>query len=337
MCEDLRSNPRKKGKVKESRESAREGEGLEEFLRRERAQGERNMDEDFVNNVLRLGARYKGTELGGKKRGGGAGEDEEEDVDMKMFQSRDDRLTDVAAAERAQQAAITQHKAQTAALSQCKLCPGSKAFASRLMVANGQHVYLQLVVGSGLSQQHCLIVPMKHTQAATTCEEDVWAEIDTFKAAMRAMAKARGNGILFMETALGFSKRPHASIDAVPVPLEVEQDAPLYFKQALLEAADEWATHKKVITVPASGGIRRAVPRNFAYFAVEWGGGGGYAHVIEQEDRFPADFGRGVVAGMMGVDPPRFNRKGQGASAAEEQKLVDAFQKHWAPYDWTSA
>jgi Protein similar to CwfJ C-terminus 2 len=61
--------------------------------------------------------------------------------------------------------------------------------------------------------------------------------------------------------------------------------------------------------LPKGRGIRQVVPKNFPYFYVEWKEGEGYAHIIEDREQFPRDFGLGVIAGMMGVDPPRFDRR----------------------------
>ena len=75
-------------------------------------------------------------------------------------------------------------------------------------------------------------------------DEEVAAEVRRFKQALRAMARARGGGVLFVETAAGLSGGGGASaaaaggggrfewarLEAVPVPRTVEQDAPLYFK-----------------------------------------------------------------------------------------------------------
>jgi hypothetical protein len=77
------------------------------------------------------------------------------------------------------------------------------------------------------------------------------------------------------------------------------------------------------------------VPRNFPYFHVDWGEGG-YAHVVEDKDQFPMDFGVGVVAGMLGVAPPRFDRKAQRVDAEAEKKSVLSFLKEWQPFDWTA-
>ncbi|CAM9913182.1 unnamed protein product, partial [Hapterophycus canaliculatus] len=74
------------------------------------------MDETFLRNVTRLGSKFKGTELGGAHTGL-AGEDEEEEVDMRMFQRPEDRMTAVAAAERQKTKAIAQHRRQAAATS----------------------------------------------------------------------------------------------------------------------------------------------------------------------------------------------------------------------------
>jgi hypothetical protein len=68
-----------------------------------------DMDSIYRENILRLGDRYKGKELGmngafGKSDKSGA--DEEGDVDMTMFQRLDDRLTDTALRQRQIQRAI---------------------------------------------------------------------------------------------------------------------------------------------------------------------------------------------------------------------------------------
>ena len=67
-------------------------------------------------------------------------------------------------------------------------------------------------------------------------------------------------------------------------------------------------THKK-------GGLRGAVPEGFAYFHVEWTGAS-YAHLVEDGDGFKRDFGVGVVAGMLGLDPRATAGGEEGAAPA---------------------
>lgn len=38
--------------------------------------------------------------------------------------------------------------------------------------------------------------------------------------------------------------------------------------------------------------VRHSVPKGFPYFAVDFGLQGGFAHVIEDEQNFPAYFGK---------------------------------------------
>ena len=45
-----------------------------------------------------------------------------------------------------------------------------------------------------------------------------------------------------------------------------------------------------------------AVQENFPYFHVEFGCNGGYAHVIENADKFDEFLGKGVAAGLLEVD-----------------------------------
>lgn len=48
------------------------------------------MDDVYAANILRLGSKYKGTELGGHSA---SGFDEEDHIDTKMFNKETSRLT----------------------------------------------------------------------------------------------------------------------------------------------------------------------------------------------------------------------------------------------------
>ena len=54
-------------------------------------------------------------------------------------------------------------------------------------------------------------------------------------------------------------QHPHTRIECIPVPKEVDEDAPLYFRQALLEADETWSTHAKIIDLSKKP-FRSAIP-----------------------------------------------------------------------------
>jgi hypothetical protein len=83
-------------------------------------------------------------------------------------------------------------------------------------------------------------------------------------------------------------------------------DAHLFFRKAI-EEEGEWATNKRLIET-AGKGLRGAIPRGFSYFHVAWAGGG-FVHPIENEAKFPEEWGLDVAAGMLGQAPARFGRR----------------------------
>ena len=127
--------------------------------------------------------------------------------------------------------------------------------------------------------------------------------------------------------------RGPAYIQAIPLPKEVAADAPIFFHKALTEA-EEWSTNKAVIDCTGKG-LRRSVPPGFPYFHVGWRGGG-YAHVIEDADRFPREWGLDIAAGMLGLPPGGWGRRAAPPSAAAEAAEAKAFHAKWAPFDITA-
>uniref|UniRef100_A0A3P8WTT8 Cwf19-like C-terminal domain-containing protein n=1 Tax=Cynoglossus semilaevis TaxID=244447 RepID=A0A3P8WTT8_CYNSE len=96
---------------------------------------------------------------------------------------------------------------------------------------------------------------------------------------------------VFMETHMNLQRKQHMVLECIPLPKELGDMAPIYFKKAILECDEEWAMNKKIVDL-SSKDVRRAVPRGLPYFAVDFGLQGGFAHVIENEQKFPYYFGK---------------------------------------------
>lgn len=105
-----------------------------------------------------------------------------------------------------------------------------------------------------------------------------------------------------------------------------------FFKSALTEQADEWGTHTKLLST-RNKGVRRIIPKTFPYFFVEWAPGDGFAQIVESSN-FPKDFGADTIAGVLHLDPIRFQRK-QKVSVETEKQLILDFLSKWKPFDWT--
>ena len=87
-----------------------------------------------------------------------------------------------------------------------------------------------------------------------------------------------------------------------------------------------------------AGCTRGVVPPGFAYFGVSFALTSGFAHQIENESEWVADFGRGVLEGIVEAPEagiPLARRKKQ--SFDELQKRVVDFSQAWAPHDWTAS
>jgi hypothetical protein len=123
-------------------------------------------------------------------------------------------------------------------------------------------------------------------------------------------------------------------------------------QKALLECESEWSMNKKVIDLKGKD-VRKGVPKGLPYFCVDFGLQSGFAHVIEDEQRFPSYFAQvnsiinffnqeaqhfgqqEILGGILDVDPQRW-RKPRRENFDQQRKKVLDFAAMWKPYDFTS-
>ncbi|XP_023257629.1 CWF19-like protein 2 [Seriola lalandi dorsalis] len=235
--------------------------------------------------------------------------------------------------ERMRNRAIGESRRLAASMEKCQHCFSSQELQKHLVVALGSKVYLSLPAGVSMTEGHCLICPLQHHCSATGLDEDVWSEMQLFRRALVRMFESQELDCVFMETHMNPRRRQHMVLECIPLPRELGDMAPIYFKKAIMECDEEWAMNKKIVDL-SSKDIRRAVPRGLPYFAVDFGLQGGFAHVIENEQKFPHYFGKEVVGGMMDLEPRRW-RKLIRENFDDQRKKVLQFAKWWKPYDCT--
>ncbi|KAI8495426.1 hypothetical protein Bbelb_268810 [Branchiostoma belcheri] len=238
------------------------------------------------------------------------------------------------AEEREHQVAMAEHRRQATRLDKCRFCFENPEVPKHLIIAIGKKVYLTLPSLKSLTEGHCLLVPMQHVNSGTTMDEDVWAEIQAFRRCLVQMFQSDDDqDCVFMETAMRLNQFRHTAIECVPLPRELGDMAPIYFKKAIMEADVEWAQNKRLIDLKGRD-VRKAVPKGLPYFSVDFGMQSGFAHVIEDEQIFPHYFGREILGGMLDLEP-RFFRKPPKESFEDQRKKVLKFAEQWKPYDWT--
>ncbi|XP_065059112.1 CWF19-like protein 2 [Rhopilema esculentum] len=236
--------------------------------------------------------------------------------------------------ERSKKRAIAEHQRSMVQQASCRFCFDNPDVAKHLIISIGSHVYLALPITSSLTEGHCLIIPMQHILASTYLDEDVMQEITIFKKSVVKMFAEREEDVVFLETVKNFKRQHHMVIECIPVPKEVGDLAPIYFKKAIEESESEWSQNKKLVEVTKSRGIKGAIPKGLPYFSVEFGNDGGFAHVIEEEATFQHYFGKEIIGNVLDLEPVRW-RKPHKESFQQHKRKVLQFSELWEPFDWT--
>jgi CWF19-like protein 2 len=286
-----------------------------------------DMDAAFAKSIMNRGSQYRDVST-----------DEQfdmADVSMEMYESKSRKVDSKSRKDWEKQRAIQSFNKQEKLLNKCWYCLESSQLAKHMLISLGVKAYLALPTRQRIVDGHCMIVPMQHTTAATSMDENEWEEVQYFQKFLCKMFEKQGRKCLFLETVHSVRKQRHTVIECIPISHELFTEAPMYFRNAILDADEMWSQNKKLIDTAKQGGLQRSVPRNFPYFYVQFGmENGGYAHVIEDESLFQADFGKTVICGML-EEPAQILLRAKREPMANELKRVESFASQWKPFNWT--
>lgn len=231
-------------------------------------------------------------------------------------------------------------------LDSCLLChhEDTNTPPSAPIVSLATRVYMTLQTEPELAAGGAVIVPIQHHLNLLECDDDEWEEIRNFMKSLTRMYYERERGVIFYENAAHMhSRRGHAALFAVPVPLHLADNAPAFFKEAILSADEEWSQHKKLIDTLANSqrpgygkqAFRKSLVKEMPYFHVWFTLDGGMGHVIEDERRWPKGdlFAREVIGGMLRKGPEIIKKQGRWI---RQDPRVESFRKRWEKFDWTS-
>ena len=314
------SEPRPLGGRKGKRkEYLSEGEGLsvQDMLRQERT----STAEETHRMIAKMASKFVPSSQ--------AGEVVDDALDSKSARSYNEHKEEAGR----RKDAILQSKKMATAVENCHFCFGGKQFKKNLLISVGKKAYIALPAHQSLTEGHCYIVPQCHTPCSTSLDEDVWAEIQVFRKSLTRMFADRGLDTVFMECFRTSRRHGHMSLECIPLPLDVGQLSPMYFKKAILESDEEWAQNKKLVDT-RNKGIRGSIPNGLPYFVVEFGMESGFAHVIEDESLFPWYFGHEVIGGMLDLEP-RMWRKPPFEPFEQQKRKVLQFAEWWKAFDCT--
>ncbi|NXP76224.1 C19L2 protein, partial [Ramphastos sulfuratus] len=185
--------------------------------------------------------------------------------------------------------AIREHQQLAARMEKCPYCFDSNELSKHLIIAIGTKSFLRYV---GIKQEEFFyILELQALKFNILCFSDSHTHLPKFRNALVKMFEAKDLDCVFLETNMSMKKRYHMVYECIPLPKEVGDMAPIYFKKAIMESDEEWSVNKKLIDL-SSKDIRKSVPKGLPYFSVDFGLQGGFAHVIEDQHKFPHYFGK---------------------------------------------
>ncbi|CAK5277556.1 unnamed protein product [Mycena citricolor] len=223
---------------------------------------------------------------------------------------------------------------------ECWFCLSNPNLAKHLIVAIGSECYVTLAKGQIVPTHpptdgpsvpgggHVLIIPIAHFPTYSTIPGDlagpIIEETERHKTALREMFAKHKAAMVTFEVGKLSAKGGHAHVQAVPVPLALQDKVEQVFRsEGQMLGIDFEADPDEALQTCAGG--------RGSYFRVDLPNGQKLVHLIKDHVPFGIQFGRQTLASLLNM-PERMDWKACSLSDDEDKADAQAFKAAYAAF-----
>ncbi|KAG4970175.1 hypothetical protein JHK85_036596 [Glycine max] len=212
---------------------------------------------------------------------------------------------------------------------ECWFCLSSPNVESHLIISIGENYYLALAKGP-LVEDHVLIIPVEHMPSTLSMSSESEIELSRFQNSLKSYCKSQEKEVIFFEWVS--VRGTHANLQAIPIPSSKAIMAEKIFNLAAQKLGFEFVTKKFDSISEGRKFLKAQIDGDSSLFYAQIPGGTILLHHVEEKEKFPAQFGREVLAGLLNMadNADWRNRK---HSKDEEMKIVEVFKSRFQEYD----
>ncbi|XP_030489769.2 zinc finger CCCH domain-containing protein 64-like [Cannabis sativa] len=212
---------------------------------------------------------------------------------------------------------------------ECWFCISSANVESHLIISIGENFYCALAKGP-LVKDHVLVIPVEHLPNTIALSQQCESELDRFQNSLKKFYKNQEKEAVFFEWV---SKRStHANLQVIPVPSSKAAAVQNIFNFAADKMGFKFEVTKFNNNLEGRNSLRTQFDKNLSFFYVELPDGTILSHVVGENEKFPAQFGREVLAGLLDM-AKRADWRTCTCSKEEETKMAGDFKAQFQEFD----
>ncbi|XP_034700473.1 zinc finger CCCH domain-containing protein 64 isoform X1 [Vitis riparia] len=211
----------------------------------------------------------------------------------------------------------------------CWFCLSSPDVESHLIISIGESYYCALAKGP-LVEDQVLVIPVEHSANTLSLPPECEIELDRFQKSLKMYFRTQGKEVVFFEWI--FKRGTHANIQAVPIPLSRASAVKNIFILAAEKLGFQFVTTKSNNDSEGRKSLRAQFDDKISFFYVELPDGTILSHAIEDNEKFPVQFGREVLAGLLNM-ADRADWRNCKQSKEDEMKMAEVFKNQFKKFD----